>query len=216
LEILVHLALHNKVFGEQARMTLAGWDEKASIGVAADPSPAKRFSDTLSRRKNLRPALLPALLENPSVEQEALLELAATGARWVVEALLASETAKKSSALMTALETNPACAPVNWRRSRNRMSLPRSPRQPGNSRNCRNGSYGGFLRNSEIPTFPVVPDDSESVDHSVVEQAIAVISSKTRRNWLLPPTSRSSLSRYMKGQESKVERRRRIQAHQSS
>jgi hypothetical protein len=27
---------------------------------------------------------------------------------------------------------------------------------------------------SEIPTFPVVPDDSESVDHSVVEQAIAV------------------------------------------
>ena len=31
IEILVYLALHNKVFGELARMTLAGWDEKASM-----------------------------------------------------------------------------------------------------------------------------------------------------------------------------------------
>ena len=95
LEILVHLALHNKVFAEQARLTLAGWDEKASIGVAADPATSKEVLGYLVSPKNLRPALLPALLENPSVEQEALLELAATGARWVVEALLASETAKK-------------------------------------------------------------------------------------------------------------------------
>ena len=27
IEILVHLANHNKVFGQLARMTLAGWDE---------------------------------------------------------------------------------------------------------------------------------------------------------------------------------------------
>src|SRR6266478_6402832 len=111
LEILVHLALHNKVFAEQARLTLAGWDEKASIGVAADPATSKEVLGYLVSPKNLRPALLPALLENPSVEQEALLELAATGARWVVEALLASETAKKSFALMTALETNPRLRP---------------------------------------------------------------------------------------------------------
>ncbi len=30
IEILVYLARHNKVFGDTARMTLAGWDEKAS------------------------------------------------------------------------------------------------------------------------------------------------------------------------------------------
>src|SRR6266851_5025567 len=107
LEILVHLALHNKVFAEQARMTLAGWDERASAGVAADPATSKEVLGYLVSPKNLRPALLPALLENPSVEQESLLELAATGARWVVEALLASESAKKSSALMSALQTNP-------------------------------------------------------------------------------------------------------------
>ena len=111
LEILVHLALHNKVFGEQARMTLAGWDEKASAQVAADPATGKEVLTYLVSPKNLRPALLPALLQNPSVDQESLLELAATGARWVVEALLASETAKNSSALMTALETNPRLRP---------------------------------------------------------------------------------------------------------
>ena len=37
IEILVHLARHNPVFGEVARMTLAGWDEKASLAAAADP-----------------------------------------------------------------------------------------------------------------------------------------------------------------------------------
>ncbi len=30
IEILVHLAVHNRVFSEQAQLTLAGWDEAAS------------------------------------------------------------------------------------------------------------------------------------------------------------------------------------------
>src|SRR5437016_8937887 len=99
IEILVHLALHNKVFAEQARMTLAGWDEKGSQSVAADPATSKEILGYLLSPKNLRPCLLPALLENPSVDQQALLELAATGARWVVEALLANESARKSPVL---------------------------------------------------------------------------------------------------------------------
>lgn len=106
-EILVHLALHSKLFGEQARMTLAGWDEKASVVVAADPATSAEVLDYLVSPKNLRPVTLPALLANPSVKQELLLDLAANGARWVVEALLENETAKKSSAFMTALQSNP-------------------------------------------------------------------------------------------------------------
>jgi hypothetical protein len=175
LEILVHLALHNKVFGEQARMTLAGWDEKASIGVAADPATSKEVLAYLVSPKNLRPALLPALLKNPSVEQEALLELAATGGRWVVEALLTSETAKKSSALMTALETNPRLHP-------NELAALQKSDEPAEvaetnlatSEVAETAASEESSEASEIPTFPVVPDDSESVDHSVVEQAIAV------------------------------------------
>lgn len=107
MEILVHLALHNKVFADQARMTLAGWDEKASAGVAADPATSQEVLGYMVSPKNLRPALLSGLLQNPSVDQAALLELAANGPRWTVEALLANDTAKQSSALMTALKTNP-------------------------------------------------------------------------------------------------------------
>jgi hypothetical protein len=111
MEILVHLALHSKVFGEQARITLAGWDEKASASVAADPATSAEVLGYLVSPKNLRPVTLPALLVNPSVPRESLLEVAAGGARWVVEALLVSEAAKKSSALMTALQTNPRLRP---------------------------------------------------------------------------------------------------------
>jgi hypothetical protein len=107
LEILVHLALHNKVFGEQARVTLAGWDEEASRSVAADPATSNEVLGYLISPKNLRPALLPALLENPSVGEEELAELAASGSREVVEVMLASERVKNSRMLGDALRSNP-------------------------------------------------------------------------------------------------------------
>ena len=47
IEILVYLARHNKVFGELARMTLAGWDEKASLAAAADPQTSARSAGLL-------------------------------------------------------------------------------------------------------------------------------------------------------------------------
>ena len=69
IEILVYLARHNKVFGELARMTLAGWDEKASLAAAADPQTSAEVLDYFISPDNLRPKLLPALLENPSVPE---------------------------------------------------------------------------------------------------------------------------------------------------
>ncbi|PYX35852.1 MAG: hypothetical protein DMG75_12620 [Acidobacteria bacterium] len=36
IEILVYLANNNKIFGQQARLTLAGWDESAALAVALD------------------------------------------------------------------------------------------------------------------------------------------------------------------------------------
>ncbi len=70
IEILVYLAKHNKIFGDLARMTLAGWDEKASLAAASDPKTAREVLDYLVSPENLRPKLLPALLENPSVADE--------------------------------------------------------------------------------------------------------------------------------------------------
>jgi hypothetical protein len=106
-EILVHLALHNKVFGDEARLTLAGWDEKASQSVAADPATSREVLGYLVAPHNLRTVLLPALLENPSVEDEELAEVAASGSREVVEAVLASQRLRKSPLLMDALRSNP-------------------------------------------------------------------------------------------------------------
>jgi len=171
LEILVHLALHNKVFGEQARMTLAGWDEKASAGVAADPATSKEVLGYLVSPKNLRPALLPALLENPSVDQEALMELAATGARWVVEALLASEAAKKSSALMSALQTNPRLRP-------NDLAAIENPDEAADVSEPTVLEQAEALvaaepGNPEAAAVPRAAGDSEPVDDELVAQAIA-------------------------------------------
>jgi hypothetical protein len=107
MEILVHLALRNKIFGEQARLTLAGWDEEASRSVAADPATSREVLEYLVSPKNLRPALLPGLLENPSIGEEELAEVAASGSREVVDVLLASERVRKSSILRDALQSNP-------------------------------------------------------------------------------------------------------------
>jgi hypothetical protein len=107
MEILVHLALRNKIFGEEARLTLAGWDEKASQSVAADPATSREVLGYLVAPKNLRPALLPRLLENPSVGDEELAEVAASGSREAVEILLASERVRKTPLLRDALRSNP-------------------------------------------------------------------------------------------------------------
>ena len=61
IEILVHLANKNQVFGQQARMTLASWDEAASRAAAANPKTSKDVLDYLISPQNLRPVLLPAL-----------------------------------------------------------------------------------------------------------------------------------------------------------
>ena len=81
LEILVYLANHNRVFGQQARMTLAGWEEKSALAAASDPATAQEVLQYMVALENLRPKLLPSLLENPSVHEEWFLELAARGSR---------------------------------------------------------------------------------------------------------------------------------------
>src|SRR5271163_4738570 len=81
IEILVYLARHHKLFGERARLTIAGWDEKACTAAAADPKTSAEVLEYFVSPENLRTALLPALAENPSVSEEVLDALAVSGAR---------------------------------------------------------------------------------------------------------------------------------------
>jgi hypothetical protein len=112
IEILVHLANHNRVFGSQARMTLAGWDEKASIAAAADPATSREVLDYLIAPENLRPQVLPALLENPSVPNESLMALAPSGSREIVDAMRRSTRVQRTSAILSALASNPNMSAV--------------------------------------------------------------------------------------------------------
>jgi hypothetical protein len=106
IEILVYLAVHNRVFSEQAQLTLAGWDEAASRASASDPKTPKEVLDYMISPKNLRPPLLPALLANPSVSEESLIELAPGAGRDVVDLMLKSERVNGSLPILKALFSN--------------------------------------------------------------------------------------------------------------
>ena len=107
IEILVHLARHNKVFGDLARMTLAGWDEKACLAAASDPQTPREVLDYFISPDNLRPKLLPALLENSSVPEGQLAKLAVSAARETIEMMLKSARVRSLSSVLDVLKTNP-------------------------------------------------------------------------------------------------------------
>jgi hypothetical protein len=107
LEILVYLAKHNQVFGSLARITLAGWDEKASLAAAADPKTAREVLDYLVSPDNLRPKLLPALLENPAVAASELAKFAVSANQEAIAAMLQSARVLASRGLLESLRSNP-------------------------------------------------------------------------------------------------------------
>jgi len=124
IEILVHLAVNNRVFSEQAQLTLAGWDEAASRTAASDPATPKEVLDYLISPKNLRPALLPALLANPSVSEESLLELAPKASRDSVEILLKSDRVNRSHEILKALLSNLNLTGIQSETIRNKIDPP--------------------------------------------------------------------------------------------
>src|SRR5580704_15539329 len=107
IEILVYLARHNKIFGDTARMTLAGWDEKACLAAASNPQTNGEVLVYLVSSDNLRINLLPALLENPSVPEGEVAKLALSALRETADIILRSERAKSMPAVVAALKSNP-------------------------------------------------------------------------------------------------------------
>ena len=107
IEILVHLAVHNKVFGELAKMTLAGWDEKSSLAAASDPQTPREVLDYFIAPDNLRPKLLLALLENPSVPESQLVKLATSAMRDTIDIILKSKRATSFASVVETLKSSP-------------------------------------------------------------------------------------------------------------
>ncbi len=144
IEILVYLAVHSKIFGEQAQLTLAGWEEAASRAAASDPTTPREVLEYLVSPKNLRPVLLPALLANPSLSEESWLELAPSAGRELVELMLKSERITQSPELLNALLSNPNLS----------------------------GIQSEYIRNKATPA-PSEPEVKEPEAHSAPEEAEA-------------------------------------------
>lgn len=75
IEILVYLAA-NPVFAQEARMTLAGWDEKTAKYVLEDPRCPPDVLAYFSAPENIRLPLLSSLLDNPSLKDDLIVGLA--------------------------------------------------------------------------------------------------------------------------------------------
>lgn len=106
LEILVFLSEH-PIFGEQARMTLAGFDEAGSANALADPSTPQEVLNYFLAPRNRRPKLLPALFNNPSVPEATLVAIAETATPETAALLLASPRVMACAAVLQPLLKNP-------------------------------------------------------------------------------------------------------------
>jgi hypothetical protein len=106
VEILVYIADHNKIMGEQARMTLAGWDEASAKAIAASPRSPKEVLEYWMSPKNLRTPLFLILLENPSVPIGKLSELATHLKGEWIDLMIASPRVQTTRQLLTDLSLN--------------------------------------------------------------------------------------------------------------
>jgi len=88
-------------------MTLAGWDEKACLAAAADPQTPREVLEYFISPDNLRPKLLPALLENPAVPDSQLIKVATSAMRDIVDVILKSKRALSIPAVVQSLRSNP-------------------------------------------------------------------------------------------------------------
>jgi len=105
IEILVQLT-ENPVFAQESRMTLAGWDETSSLDAASDPHTPPAVLEYLSNQGNLRPRLVPALLENPAVAESRLVDIADHASQEIIPLLLASSRVQTTANVLHALAGN--------------------------------------------------------------------------------------------------------------
>jgi hypothetical protein len=106
LQILIYIAEHNKIHGEQARLTLAGWDEASAKQLAADPDTPKDILNYWLSPKNIRLSVFELLLENRSVQMSKLAELGSTLKGELIDVMIASPRVRNSMQVLNDLSAN--------------------------------------------------------------------------------------------------------------
>ena len=176
IEILVCLAIHHKLFGEQARMTLAGWDEKASLAAAADPNTSAEVLVYFISPENLRPVLLPALAENSGVSVEALDVIAVSGSRSTLDILLMSTRVMNSPQLLQALHSNDKLRPKEVADTEKRlagMGLRPIPHPAMREADTGSGDTGSGDTGSEVNPSARPPAPEVEASEDVLEGTVA-------------------------------------------
>ena len=110
LEVLVYMAQH-PLFGQDARMTLAGWDAQSALEVLNKDTATPEVLLYYWQPENRRPVLMPTLIENPAIPENLLMELADTASRETVKMLLASARARSTPGVVEALLGNANVTP---------------------------------------------------------------------------------------------------------
>jgi hypothetical protein len=174
IEILVCLSSH-KLFGEQARMTLAGWDPRLSLAAASDPKTPAEVLQYLSSPQNIRPALVPALLENPSVSEQALIPLIQSVARDVAETFLASSRVSKSEQLLRALGANPQLSGIQSAAVDDKLASLNSPSLSATSEPV-TPLNGPSPSRAEVQVIEVDEDSDEDVTAFLTAHAVEIAS----------------------------------------
>jgi hypothetical protein len=111
IEILVYLT-HNPIFAQDAKMTLAGWDLQSAIEAVSHADAPPEVIGYYWAEQNRRPAMMPALIENPGVTDNMLMELAGEAPREIVSTLLASARVRSLPGVIEALAANPRVLPA--------------------------------------------------------------------------------------------------------
>ena len=106
LQILVYIAEHNRIYGEQARLTLAAWDEITAKAIAAEPDTPKDILAYWLQPNNIRPSLFPILIANPAVLVTTLSELVTTLKGELLDVMIGSPRVRASQQLLQELSTN--------------------------------------------------------------------------------------------------------------
>src|SRR5947207_4843558 len=106
IQILVYLT-GNPLFAEEARMTLAGWEQNSAIQVLSGVTAPQEVLEYFWSKANRRPGLMAALIEKPLIHEQQVAELAAGASRELVAVLLTTPRAQGSPAILEALAKNP-------------------------------------------------------------------------------------------------------------
>jgi hypothetical protein len=114
-------------------MTLAGWDQKACLECASNPETPREVLNYFVSPDNLRPVLLPALLENPSVTGSELAKLAIGASRETIGVMLKSTRARTLDGVLEALRANPYLTPAEAQELRDISNAGETPVVPSSS-----------------------------------------------------------------------------------